>query len=203
MYRNYFKRPLDLAGAITGLAVTSPLLIIVALALAIAHRGNPLFRQLRPGRGGRLFTILKFKTMNDRCDSTGRLLPAAQRIHPLGRLLRATSVDELPQMVNVLLGQMSFIGPRPLLPEYLTLYDARQARRHEVRPGMTGLAQVSGRNDLPWPERFELDVLYVDTLTLALDARIAALTLRKIFTREGVDPDQRQTIPFDITPLEL
>ncbi len=198
MYRKYVKRPLDIAASIVGLVLTSPLLIAVALALAVTHRGNPLFRQLRPGRGGRLFTILKFKTMNDRRDTQGRLLPAAQRIHPLGRLLRATSIDELPQMVNVLLGQMSFIGPRPLLPDYLPLYDARQARRHEVRPGMTGLAQVSGRNDLPWPRRFELDVLYVDTLTLALDTRITLLTLRKLFTREGVDPDQRHTTPFDI-----
>ncbi len=199
MYRNCFKRPLDIAASIAGLVLTSPLLVVVSLALAITHRGNPFFRQLRPGRGGRLFTILKFKTMNDRRDATGRLLPAAERIHPLGRLLRATSIDELPQMINVLLGEMSFIGPRPLLPDYLPLYDARQRRRHEVRPGMTGLAQVSGRNDLPWAERFELDLLYVDTLTLSLDTRIALLTLRKLFTGEGVDADQRHTTPFDIS----
>ncbi len=199
MYRKYFKRPLDIAAAVAGLTLASPLLLAVAAALALVNRGTPLFRQLRPGRGGKLFTILKFKTMNDRRDTTGRLLPASQRVHPLGRLLRGTSIDELPQMVNVLLGQMSFVGPRPLLPEYLPLYDSRQARRHEVRPGMTGLAQVSGRNDLGWAERFELDVRYVDTLTLRLDTRIVLLTLRKIFTREGVDADQRHTTPFDIS----
>ena len=202
MYRKYFKRTFDVAGALLGLMLTTPLLLVMAGALAVVNRGTPLFRQPRPGLDGKIFTILKFKTMNDRCDSEGRLLPAAARIHPLGRLLRSTSIDELPQMVNVLRGEMSFIGPRPLLTDYLPLYNAHQARRHEVRPGMTGLAQVSGRNALGWEERFDLDVRYVDGVSLRLDARIAALTIRKIFTREGVDADQQYTKPFEIVTVE-
>jgi lipopolysaccharide/colanic/teichoic acid biosynthesis glycosyltransferase len=198
MYRKFGKRTLDVAGAFVGLVATMPVMLAVAVALSIAGRGTPLFLQRRPGRHGKMFTMIKFKTMNDRRDAAGELLPAAERIHPLGRLLRATSIDELPQMFNVLRGEMSFIGPRPLLEEYLPLYDPRQARRHEVRPGMTGLAQVTGRNALSWEERFECDVRYVDGLSLRLDATIAARTILKLFRRGEIDPDLKNTIPFDV-----
>ncbi|WP_418677255.1 sugar transferase [Akkermansia sp.] len=163
--------------------------LLLALLLALANRGTPFFRQTRPGRGGRLFRIVKFKTMTDARDSRGELLSDEQRLTRAGALVRSLSLDELPQLFNVLAGQMSFIGPRPLLPEYLPLYTAEQARRHDVRPGITGWAQVNGRNAISWERKFELDVWYVDHLNFLLDMRIIFLTLAKVVRRQGISAE--------------
>jgi lipopolysaccharide/colanic/teichoic acid biosynthesis glycosyltransferase len=198
LYRRLIKRAFDLAGAVVGLIVTLPVTLPLAAVLAVVNGGSPIFLQPRSGRGGRRFDILKFKTMTDARDETGRLLPDHQRTHPLGRWVRRSSLDELPQMINVLKGEMSFIGPRPLLERYLPLYDAVQSRRHEVRPGMTGWAQTRGRNAMGWPRRLELDVWYVDNLSPGLDARIVVATIAKILRREGIDAGPATTmIPFD------
>lgn len=199
MYRKFYKRAFDVAGSLAGLALAAPVMLPVAVVLAFANGGTPFFRQTRPGLGGRLFTIVKFKTMHDRRDESGRLLPDSERIHRIGRFIRSTSIDELPQMVNVLIGDMSFVGPRPLLERYLPLYDARQARRHELRPGITGLAQVNGRNAISWEHKFRYDLWYVDNLSPGLDAKIVWRTLRKIVRREGIDAGANMTvIPFDV-----
>lgn len=176
------------------LALSLPLLV---LALLVRRRlGSPvLFRQVRPGLNGRPFEMVKFRTMNNARDQDGQLLPDADRLTPLGLWLRSTSLDELPELWNVLKGEMSLVGPRPLLMEYLTLYSPDQARRHEVRPGITGWAQVNGRNALDWPERFQLDVWYVDNRSLMLDLRILWLTLRKVLVREGISASGDATMP--------
>lgn len=200
-YARYIKRPLDFLAALCLLVVLSPVWGAAILLLAFANRGQVFFRQQRPGRGGRLFRILKFKTMTDRRDASGQLLPDADRLTRIGRFVRSTSVDELPQLWNVLRGDMALIGPRPLLPEYLPLYSARQARRHEVRPGITGWAQVHGRNAISWEEKFEHDVWYVDHLTLATDLRIVALTLRNVLMRSGISAEGEATMaPFRGSP---
>ena len=170
-----------------------PFLALAALLVA-ANRGTPFFRQTRPGRHGKLFRIVKFKTMTDEKDDRGELLPDERRLTRAGRLVRSLSLDELPQLFNVLAGQMSFIGPRPLLPEYLPLYSAEQARRHDVRPGITGWAQVNGRNSIGWDRKFELDVWYVDHLSLLLDARIILLTLAKVVQRQGISAEGSATM---------
>lgn len=172
IYGNGIKRLMDFSLALAALALLSVPFLLLALLLALANRGTPFFRQTRPGRGGRLFRIVKFKTMTDARDSRGELLSDEQRLTRAGALVRSLSLDELPQLFNVLAGQMSFIGPRPLLPEYLPLYTAEQARRHDVRPGITGWAQVNGRNAISWERKFELDVWYVDHLNFLLDMRI-------------------------------
>ena len=198
MYRKIFKRAFDLTGAVVGILLSLPVILPAALVMAFAGGGNPFFLQSRAGRSGRTFTMIKLKTMNDKRDASGRLLPDSERIHRAGRFIRSTSIDELPQMINILRGEMSFIGPRPLLVRYLPYYNARQARRHEVRPGMTGWAQVNGRNAISWEQRLDLDVWYVDNLSAGLDARIVWLTIRKIVLREGIDADAATTmIPFD------
>ncbi|MEW5926331.1 MAG: sugar transferase [Gemmatimonadota bacterium] len=180
------KRVLDVGVAAAVLVATSPLLL-AAMALVRADMGSPvLFRQQRPGLGGRPFEVLKLRTMRDAFDADGRPLPDAERLTWLGKLLRSTSVDELPQLWNVLRGDMSLVGPRPLLMEYLPLYSPEQARRHEVRPGITGWAQVNGRNAVRWEEKFALDVWYVDHRSLALDVAILFRTLVKVVRREGV-----------------
>ena len=200
-YARYTKRPLDFLAALLLLVVLSPVWGAAILLLAFANRGQVFFRQQRPGRGGRLFRILKFKTMTDRRDASGQLLPDADRLTRIGRFVRSTSVDELPQLWNVLRGDMALIGPRPLLPEYLPLYSVRQARRHEVRPGITGWAQVHGRNAISWEEKFEHDVWYVDHLTLATDLRIVALTLRNVLMRSGISAEGEATMaPFRGSP---
>lgn len=168
--------------------------LALAALLAAANRGTPFFRQTRPGRHGKLFRIVKFKTMTDEKDDRGELLPDERRLTRAGRLVRSLSLDELPQLFNVLAGQMSFIGPRPLLPEYLPLYSAEQARRHDVRPGITGWAQVNGRNSIGWDRKFELDVWYVDHLSLLLDARIILLTLAKVVQRQGISAEGSATM---------
>jgi len=189
-----WKRAIDFTAAAVGLVVISPILLLLALLIR-AKLGAPiLFRQTRPGLHTRPFTILKFRTMRDACDANGAPLPDADRLPQLGRLLRSTSLDELPELWNVLRGDMSLVGPRPLLMEYLPLYSPRQARRHEVRPGITGWAQVNGRNALGWNDRFALDVEYVDRMSLALDARILLLTVLKVFRREGINQQGSATM---------
>ena len=194
IYGNCIKRVLDFSAALIVRAVLLVPFLGLAALLAAANRGTPFFRQTRPGRHGKLFRIVKFKTMTDEKDDRGELLPDERRLTRAGRLVRSLSLDELPQLFNVLAGQMSFIGPRPLLPEYLPLYSAEQARRHDVRPGITGWAQVNGRNSIGWDRKFELDVWYVDHLSLLLDARIILLTLAKVVQRQGISAEGSATM---------
>jgi sugar transferase EpsL len=180
------KRAMDVLGAGLGLVLLGPLLLVIAAAVRVCMGPPVLFRQVRPGLHGQPFTMYKFRTMRAACEAQGRLLPDAQRLTRLGRFLRKTSLDELPELWNVLKGDMSLVGPRPLLMEYLPRYNAEQARRHEVKPGITGWAQVNGRNALTWEAKFTLDVWYVDHRNLWLDARILAMTLATVLRREGI-----------------
>lgn len=189
------KRLLDLLFAFFMLVVTSPIIAIVTIALAVANSGMPFFVQPRPGKDERVFRLIKFKTMNDAKDNEGKLLPDDLRITTIGNFVRKYSLDELPQMVNVLLGHMSLIGPRPLLVDYLPLYDSVQRRRHEVRPGITGWAQVNGRNSISWKEKFEYDVWYVDHVSFSVDASIFARTIKKVFKAEGIGASGVKTMP--------
>jgi sugar transferase EpsL len=193
--RGGIKRVLDVAGSSIGLLVLGPFLLLVGIAIRITLGEPILFRQRRPGLGGQIFTLYKFRTMNDAKDSAGRLLPDNERLEPLGRLLRKTSLDETPELINVLKGDMSLIGPRPLLTEYLDLYTPEQARRHLVRPGITGWAQVNGRNALTWDEKFALDLWYVDNWTIDLDLKILWITLVKVLKREGISAEGHATMP--------
>ncbi len=193
MYRRHVKRALDLLIAALALALLSPVLLAVACGVRAAIGRPVLFRQQRPGLRGRPFTILKFRTMADARDQAGNLLPDAERLSGFGRFLRSTSLDELPELWNVLRGEMSLVGPRPLLMQYLPRYTPEQARRHEVRPGITGWAQINGRNALSWEEKFALDVWYVDNLSVGLDLRIIAATLGKIVKREGISQPGQAT----------
>jgi len=186
MYKLFFKRVLDIIISILALVITSPILIIAMIGLRYANKGSSLFLQRRPGKNGVIFKIIKFKTMNDNRDAHGQLLPDSERLTRLGAIIRKTSIDELPQLVNVLKGDMSLIGPRPLLPEYLSLYTKDQLRRHEVKPGITGWAQVNGRNAISWAKKFELDVWYVDNVSLLLDFKIILLTTKKVIVKEGI-----------------
>ena len=181
-----FKRLMDILLAITVLSLASPLLLFLIVFLAMANQGKPFFFQTRPGLHAKPFRIVKFKTMNDKTDAAGNLLPDSERLTKVGSWVRKSSLDELPQFINVLKGDMSLIGPRPLLMRYVPLYNERQMRRHEVRPGITGWAQVNGRNQVPWPERFEMDVWYVENRSLWLDLRIIYLTIQKVLKREGI-----------------
>jgi lipopolysaccharide/colanic/teichoic acid biosynthesis glycosyltransferase len=194
-YRRRGKRLLDVVGAATALVVTSPVQVAAAVAVRRSLGSPVLFRQQRPGLGGVPFTLLKMRTMKDSRDPSGRLLPDAERLTPLGRRLRASSVDELPELWNVLRGDMSLVGPRPLLMEYLDRYTPEQARRHEVRPGITGWAQVNGRNTLSWEQKFDLDVWYVDNVSLGLDLRILWRTVQAVLAREGISAVGHQTMP--------
>lgn len=193
MYKNHFKRFFDFIIAFIGLICLSPIFIIVTIGLYIANQGKPFFFQARPGLHERIFNIIKFKTMNDKKDANGNLLPDADRLTPIGAFVRKTSLDEIPQLINVLMGDMSLIGPRPLLPQYLTLYNVVQRRRHKVRPGITGWAQVNGRNAISWQRKFELDVWYVDNLSFGLDLKIFLLTIKKVFVREGISQEGQAT----------
>jgi lipopolysaccharide/colanic/teichoic acid biosynthesis glycosyltransferase len=185
-YAAHGKRVLDLLGAVVGLVLLSPVLVACAVLVRL-HLGAPIFfRQVRPGQDGRPFTIYKFRTMRHATDADGRLLPDAERLTRVGRFLRSFSLDELPELWNVLRGEMSIVGPRPLLLHYLSLYSAEQARRHEVRPGITGWAQVNGRNAISWEEKFRLDVWYVDHCSLRLDLKIALMTIVKTLLRQGI-----------------
>ncbi len=192
------KRLFDVVVALCALALLSPLLVV--LSLLIRRRlGSPiLFRQVRPGKDGKPFEMLKFRSMTDARDTDGALLPDADRLTPFGHFLRSTSLDELPELWNVLKGDMSLVGPRPLLMEYLPLYSPEQARRHEVRPGVTGWAQVNGRNALSWEEKFALDIWYVDNRSLRLDLKIIVATIGKVLKRSGISADGEATMPrFD------
>lgn len=193
MYKNFFKRILDFLSAFFGLLVLSPLILVVTIGLFFANQGKPFFFQLRPGKNGKIFKIIKFKTMNDKRDANNNLLPDAERLTKIGIFVRKTSLDEIPQLLNVLKGDMSLIGPRPLLPEYLPLYDATQNRRHEVKPGITGWAQVNGRNAISWNMKFGYDVWYIDHISLLLDAKILFLTLKKVVIREGINTENTAT----------
>lgn len=191
------KRLLDFLSALFVLLVLWPVLLLIAIGLQVANKGaGAFFTQERPGKGGRIFRIIKFKTMTDERDGQGNLLPDAERLTKVGRLVRSLSVDELPQLLNVLKGDMAFVGPRPLLPQYLPLYSKEQARRHEVRPGITGWAQVNGRNAISWTKKFELDVWYVDHCSFWLDMKILFLTVKKVFVREGISQEGQATMEF-------
>ncbi|WP_439881751.1 sugar transferase [Pontibacter sp. MBLB2868] len=195
MYRNFFKRFIDLVCGITGFIILLPVFLCCTALLAIANQGKPFFFQLRPGLHGRIFRIIKFKTMNDRRDANGNLLPDAERLTAVGSFVRKTSLDEIPQLLNVIKGDMSLIGPRPLLTEYLPLYSPHQARRHEVRPGITGWAQVNGRNAISWEQKFSYDVWYVEHLSFKLDLKILMLTFAKVFKSEGISQEGNVTMP--------
>jgi undecaprenyl phosphate N,N'-diacetylbacillosamine 1-phosphate transferase len=198
MYKNLIKRMIDFLIAFTGLIFLSPVFAVVLVILYIQNDGKPFFFQTRPGLNENLFRIIKFKTMTDKKDSHGNLLPDAERLTKVGSFVRQTSLDEIPQLINVLKGDMSIIGPRPLLPQYLPLYNESQKRRHEVRPGITGWAQVNGRNAISWAKKFELDVWYIDHLSFALDCKIIFLTFKKVFKKEGINKEgQATTESFD------
>lgn len=195
MYKIVFKRLIDFTIVFFVLAVIWPILILITIWLHLANKGaGAFFFQERPGKDGKIFRVIKFKTMTDERDSEGNLLPDAERLTPVGKFVRSTSIDELPQLINVLKGDMSLIGPRPLLPQYLTLYSPEQARRHEVRPGITGWAQCNGRNAISWTKKFELDVWYVDNCSLWLDIKIIFLTIKKVLVRDGISQDGQATM---------
>lgn len=194
MYRCFCKRIVDFMAAVAGLLILSPVLLVVTIWLYFVNDGKPFFFQQRPGKHGKIFKIVKFKTMNDKKDAAGNFLPDADRITPVGAFVRKTSLDEITQLFNVLKGDMSLIGPRPLLVQYLPLYSTHQARRHEVRPGITGWAQVNGRNAISWKQKFNYDVWYVDNISFALDVKILFLTIKKVFVREGISADGQATM---------
>lgn len=197
MYKLFLKRLLDFMAALIGLLILSPIFVIATIGLYFANAGKPFFFQSRPGRGGKIFRIVKFKTMNDKKDAEGNMLSDAERLTPIGAFVRKTSLDEIPQLINVLKGDMSLIGPRPLLVQYLPLYNTEQARRHDVRPGITGWAQVNGRNAISWKQKFAYDVWYVDHISFLLDVKIFFLTIKKVFVREGISADGHVTVmPF-------
>ena len=198
MYKHCFKRMTDFIIALCVLAVIWPILAVIALWLHFANKGaGTFFLQERPGKNGKIFKVIKFKTMTDERDASGDLLPDEQRLTKVGKFVRSTSIDELPQLINVLKGDMALIGPRPLLPQYLPLYNKVQARRHEVRPGITGWAQCHGRNAISWTKKFELDVWYVDHCSFLLDLKIIFLTIKKVLVREGISSETSATMePF-------
>ncbi|MGG8497338.1 sugar transferase [Tenacibaculum sp. TC6] len=187
MYKFFFKRIIDFLLALIVLILVSPVFLIVLILLTIYNSGKPFFFQERPGKNEKIFRVIKFKTMNDKKDSNGKLLPDSIRLTKVGKFVRKTSLDEIPQLLNVLKGDMSLIGPRPLLVEYLTRYNKEQKRRHDVRPGITGLAQINGRNAISWEKKFKYDVQYVDNLSFLLDAKIFLKTFFKVFKSEGIN----------------
>lgn len=199
MYKKILKRLFDFILSLIGLLILSPLFLLLWLFLMLANQGaGVFFTQARPGKNERIFKVIKFKTMTDERDSEGNLLPDAMRLTKVGKFVRSTSLDEIPQLLNVLKGDMSLIGPRPLLVRYLPLYNAEQARRHEVRPGITGWAQVNGRNAISWGEKLKLDVWYVDNMSFALDVKILWMTVVKVLKREGISADKEATNkPFE------
>lgn len=197
MYTCFFKRLFDFVFVFCVLMVIWPALLLITLWLYVANKGaGAFFFQKRPGKDGRIFNVIKFKTMTDERDATGNLLPDSVRLTKIGRFVRSASIDELPQLINVLKGDMALIGPRPLLVQYLPLYSEEQGRRHEVRPGITGWAQVNGRNAISWTKKFELDVWYVDNLSFILDMKIIFLTAKKVLVREGISSETSETMEF-------
>lgn len=197
MYAKYIKRPLDFLLSLFALVVLSPVLVILAVVGAFAMKGNPFFTQLRPGKDEKIFKLVKFRTMTCEKDADGKLLPDDQRLTKYGKFLRSTSLDELPELLNILVGDMSIVGPRPLLPEYLPYYTEEEKHRHDVRPGLTGLAQVNGRNAIEWEDKFRYDVQYVRNITFLRDVHIIFLTVGKVFKREDISSDTSATMePF-------
>lgn len=197
MYKSIFKRLLDFLAALTGFILLSPIFIVVTIGLFFANQGKPFFFQVRPGKNERLFKIIKFKTMNDKKGVDGQLLADSERLTKIGSFVRKTSLDEIPQLLNVIKGDMSLIGPRPLLPQYLPLYNKLQKRRHEIQPGITGWAQINGRNAISWNQKFEYDVWYVDNCNFILDIKILFLTIKKVFVSEGISQEGNATMePF-------
>lgn len=194
MYRHIFKRLLDIVFAITGLLLFFPLLFFLIVGLYFTNKGRVFYFQERPGKNERLFHIIKFKSMNDKTDQQGNLLPDAQRLTPIGLIIRRTSLDEIPQLLNVLKGDMSIVGPRPLRTYYLPLYNQNQKKRHNVKPGITGWAQVNGRNAISWEEKFLYDVWYVERFNFMLDLKIIILTIKKVFVREGIAQKGQATV---------
>lgn len=194
MYRKFIKRVIDFTVAFVGLITISPIFLFLILFLVIANGGKVFFTQERPGRNGKIFRVIKFKTMNDKRGADGELLPDAQRLTKIGSFVRSTSLDELPQLLNVIFGDMSLIGPRPLLVQYLPLYNKEQARRHDVRPGITGWAQVNGRNAISWMQKFEYDVWYVDNVSFALDCRILWMTAMNVINRKDINSGTSATM---------
>lgn len=199
MYKNCFKRIIDFIIVFTALSIIWPILLVITIWLHFANKGaGAFFTQERPGKNGKIFKVIKFKTMTDERDVEDNLLPDADRLTPVGKFVRSTSIDELPQLINVLKGDMALIGPRPLLVKYLPLYSKEQARRHEVRPGITGWAQVNGRNNISWTKKFELDVWYVDHCSLITDIKVILLSIKKVLFREDISKEgQATTIPFN------
>lgn len=197
LYRRYFKRPMDFILSLIAIIVLSPVFLVVAVLVRVKLGSPVIFKQERPGLNEKIFTLYKFRSMTDERDENGELLPDSVRLTKFGKFLRSTSLDELPELVNILKGDMSIVGPRPLLVEYLPLYDEHQRRRQEVRPGLSGLAQVSGRNTISWEEKFNLDVEYVDNISFILDWKIIFLTIKKVIFREGISSNTSVTMePF-------
>lgn len=194
MYKFFFKRIIDFFVASIGLIIFLPFFLLILFALSISNGGNPFFIQIRPGKRAKLFKIIKFKTMNDKKDMNGILLADGLRLTPIGAFVRKTSLDEIPQLINVLIGDMSLIGPRPLLPEYLPLYTEEQVLRHMVKPGITGWAQVNGRNAISWEEKFKLDVWYINNISFSLDLKILWLTVKKVIMKEGISSTTSETM---------
>ena len=193
MYKIFFKPLLDFVLSFLGLIISSPIFLIVFIALLLANKGKVFFLQNRPGKNGKIFKIIKFRTMNNKRDAHGNLLPDVERLTKIGKLVRKTSLDEIPQLINVLLGNMSLIGPRPLLPEYLPLYNDFQKKRHHIKPGITGWAQINGRNAVEWEKKFKFDVWYVENMSFFLDLQIMFLTLKKVLKLEGVNREGEAT----------
>lgn len=197
LYRDYFKRGIDFVIVLSALLMIWPILLVIYIWLTVANNGaGALFFQERPGKDAKVFKIIKFKTMTDERDAEGKLLPDEQRLTKIGRFVRSTSIDELPQLINVLKGDMALIGPRPLLVKYLPLYSKEQARRHEVRPGITGWAQCHGRNAISWTKKFELDVWYVDNVSLWTDIKVILVTLKKVLCRSDISSATSATMEF-------
>lgn len=196
LYQLVFKRIFDISAAFIGLLVISPLFVVLMISLFIVNNGKPFFYQTRTGKNGTMFTIIKFKSMNDKTDENGTLLPALKRVTKVGNLCRKFSLDELPQLINILKGDMSLIGPRPLLPQYLQYYNERQNKRHDVLPGITGWAQVNGRNTISWEQKFEYDVYYVEHLSLSLDLKIILKTIDKVINKKDINNSETMDMPM-------
>ena len=193
MYKNFIKPAIDFVLALVGFLFLSPVFVLVTIGLFFANDGKPFFFQLRPGKNGKIFKIIKFKTMTDKKDENGNLLPDADRLTKIGSFVRKTSLDEIPQLLNVIKGDMSLVGPRPLLPKYLELYNDFQRRRNEVKPGITGWVQVNGRNSISWEKKFEYDVWYIDNVSFLLDIKILIMTVLKVVKSEGINEQGQAT----------
>jgi lipopolysaccharide/colanic/teichoic acid biosynthesis glycosyltransferase len=192
MYKFFFKRLIDFILSLIGFVVLLPIFLLLTILLIIANKGTPFFFQKRPGKNEKIFSVIKFKTMNDKKDTTGKLLPDADRITLVGKFIRSSSLDEIPQLLNVIKGDMSLIGPRPLLVSYLEVYNDKHKKRHDIRPGITGWAQVNGRNAIEWQQKFDLDIYYLENMNFLLDLKIILITLKRVFKREGINFESTQ-----------